>query len=271
MVFGKINWLVFVAIVLTAQKAVAADLIYSEVLLKKLNQRIERVLSESTEAQVFLEEDLTGAIQTLDRASVKWENTFSQYPFLNSDSGKKTVGLSKFMSFNTTITEQVVLVTEILFNIKRQLDGSTLFVPKARIQLFAQKFSPRLLNAVDDCSLSLSPLSPTLTRTQRDEFTTELVSLIESREYAYESTWANNVIWLEVKERTDGGCRGNNRNIMEIKLTLVSLQKQMSEELVSVSGTSCGYSDSHKDEAMKNLIKKMKRNLPKCNRAFRNF
>jgi hypothetical protein len=271
MVFGKINWLVFIALVLTAQKAISADLIYSEVLLKKLNQRIEKVLSESVEAQVFVEEDLTGAIQTLDRAAIKWENSFSQYPYLFSDSGKKTVSLSQFTSFNTTYEEQVVLVTEILFNIKRQLDGSTLSVPKTRIQLFAQKFSPRLLNEVDDCSLSLSPLPSLLTRAQRDEFNSELVSLLEPRGYAYESTWGSNVVWVEAKEHTDAECHGNNRNILDLKLTLVSLQKQKSEELISVTGTSCGFDYSHKDQAMKNLIKKMKRNLPKCNRAFRNF
>jgi hypothetical protein len=270
MVFAKFSSVIFLALI-SAQTALGVDHIYSEVLLKKLNQRIGKVLSESLEAQVFIEEDLSLAMKTLESAKIKWENTLSELPYLFSDAGKKTIFLSRYYSFNTTKEEQVSLVTEILFNLKRQLEGSTLSIPQARIRIFAQKFSSLLLGETDSCSLSLSPLPTLLTRSQRDKFTPELISLLEARDYTYESTWAENIVWIEAKETTDGGCGGNNRNKIELTFSLVNLRQQKSETISKATGTSCGYSDQHKNEALNKLMKKIRSQLPKCNHALETF
>lgn len=266
----KIVWLIFAGIGVFESKASTTDHIYSEVALKKISQRIQKTLVESLEAQVFLEEDLSRAIQVLEKAQIKWVNSFSQYPILSAESVNRTIGMSKYLSMKGPSTEQVIITLEILFHIKRQLEGSTLFIPNARIKLFSQKFAPRLFEVSNPCSISIYPLPPTLSPTQRDEFNSQLISLLEARGHSYDSTWNTSTLWLSTKERTDGGCNGKNRNIFETSIRLINLEEQTGIDIAEGTGTSCGYSTEHKDESLKKLIKSLKTALPKCTIAFRN-
>ncbi len=266
----KIVWMFFAGLGVCESNAWGADNVYSEVVIKKIAQRIQKTLTESVEAQVFLDEDLTEAIKVLTLAEIKWRDSLSQYPFLSRERSKYSITLSKHLSMKGPNHEQVTSTLEILYLIKRQLEGSTLLIPTTRIKLFSQKFSPRLLDVLNSCSISTFPLPFSLSATQRDEFNSELVSLLEARGYSYESTWGAMVVWLSAKEKTDGGCNGGNRNLFDLSVRLINLEEQIGFDVASATGTSCGYSIKHKEEALKKLIKTMKSALPKCNIASRN-
>lgn len=266
----KVIWLIFAGLGVLNKTAIATtDHVYTEVVLKKIAQRIEKMLSESLEAQVFIEEDLNQAVKVIKNAQIKWQNSYSQFPTIFQNGANRSLRLSKYLSMKSTSNEQIIITLEILFHIKRQLEGSTLQIPKVRIKLFAQKFSPILLSETDSCSTSTFPLPSSLPLAQRDEFQLELISLLESRGHSYDSTWGTNIIWIDAKERTDGECNGNNRNIFELSMKLINIKEQTGEIIAQAVGTSCGYSESHKEQALKKLIKEIKSALPKCNSAFR--
>lgn len=254
------NILISLMIMIVANNARAH---VSEVFVKKMNDRIQALLKSSLEAQVFLGEDLLAASDLLDSAEIVWTEDLSQYPFLNG----QQIYLSEAFSFQASNPEKIVLVMEILFHLKRQLEASQLPLPEVRIHLFAQKFSPILLGEKGSCTFSLYPLQIPLTSSQRENVTKNVLSLISSSEFEYDSKWAEWILVIKGKERTDGGCHGNNRNIMEVQVELFNMRELASTVIAKVRTESCGYETKHRDEMTKKLSKEIKKHMPKCHNA----
>jgi hypothetical protein len=237
---------------------------YKEAYLKKLNDRIQLVLRNSNEANIFLGEDLLEASKILDSASIKWINNYSALPYLNSTDRGPEITLSANSSFSATDEQKVVLIMEILFQVKRQHEGSLLLVPKTRILLFARKFHPEIMAENDPCGLSVFPLQIKAYQFGREEFLSRLLSYLPENHYNYASKKANWVLWIEGKESTDGGCGGSNRNIMKAAAYLFNVKEKQIITLGEVTTKSCSRDTDHIDLALRRLNRKIKNNIPNC-------
>lgn len=234
-----------------------------EALLKSLNTRVQTLLKTSIEAQVFLDEELTETTKLLATSKITWADSYSDYPFLMSSQNGGEIILSTHFGFKGTAEAKTAFFIKLLFNLKRQLEGSRDFLPEFRIKIFSRKFSPILFDEVDNCDISIHELKQTHSSIRGSLFNESLTRL-SSAGYSYHSSRPNWVLVINGKEKTDTECRGNNRNIYSLEAELVNTRTGQSSKLFSAEGTSCGHSQKHYKRSLKRFLKKIKHQLPKC-------
>lgn len=232
----------------------AQDKIAQEVFLKKINQRFSEVLKESTEARVFLDEDLRSASEFLALAKIKWLPTYQEgAQLLLIERGM--VGLSQHYSFMTSPIAQVEILMEFLFQLKRQLEGSTLFIPQARIKLFAQRYAPMLLSEDDPCSLSLFPFAFEISDEVRADFTYNALKKIARKNYSYQSTWSRRVMVVEKIKS----------NKVTLRASLLDWRNLSAQVIAESSALSRGDEREALANALRKLSKRINNHLPACN------
>lgn len=235
-----------------------------EALLKSLNTRVQTLLKTSIEAQVFLAEDLTETIKLLATSKIIWADSYSDYPFLISSQNGGEIILSTHFGFKGTPEAKTAFFIKLLFNLKRQLEGSRDLIPEFRLKIFSKKFSSSLFDEDDKCDISIHELKQTHSSIRGPLFN-ESLSRLSLAGYSYHSSRPHWILVINGKEKTDTGCQGNNRNIYSLEAELVNTRTGQSSKLLSAEGASCGHSQKHYRKSLKKFLKKIKHQLPKCN------
>lgn len=225
-----------------------------EVFLKKLNQRFLQVLRDSNEARVFLDEDLSHTSQFLAHTKIKWLKTYQEGAQLLILDDGMMIGLSQHYSFMASPVDQVEILVEFLFQLKRKLEGSSLFIPYMRIKLFAQKYAPIILTETDPCSLSLYSLDLKVSDEARSDFSTNALKNLTKKNYSYHSTWSR---WIILVEKTQSF--ENQRSQMTLTASLLDW-KNLAKEVISETSTS----GKDVEKALKKLSKQINNQLPAC-------
>ncbi len=234
-----------------------------EALLKSLNTRVHTLLKTSIEAQVFLDEDLTETIKLLATSKITWADSYSDYPFLMSSQNGGEIILSTHFGFKGTPETKTAFFIKLLFNLKRQLEGSRDFLPEFRIKIFSKKFSTILFDELDNCDISIHELTQIQTSIRGLLFN-ESLSRLSSAGYSYHSSRPHWILVINGKEKTDTECQGNNRNIYTLEAELVNTRTSQISKLLRAEGTSCGHSQKHYKKSLKRFLKKIRHQLPKC-------
>lgn len=258
--------LIFYTIALTMglKDAKARMIDEKEIFLKSVSSRISTLLRENNEAQTFLGEDLSEALNVFDTANIEWSDSAGSWPLLISEETKRKIFLTKYFSIINTAEETISSTLTLLFQIQRQLDASLMPVPSLRVKLFSKKFSPILFGEGRSCSVSLYPITIPLNTTQREKFVSKLLSLLDKKGYGYSSKSPAHVLWINSKLSSDH----NGKNALDIKLKFLEVSSRQSQELAQAKTFSSGYKFNDLDSALNKLVRDLTTNLPECNNTF---
>jgi hypothetical protein len=244
-------------------KAFALDKTAEEVFLKKLNQRLSLLLRESYEASVFLEEDLTKASEFLARAKIIWLPTYTTGAKLIFESNTHSIGLSEHYSFKAAPTDRVEILLDFLFQLKRQLEGSSLPLPQMRIKLFAQKFHRQIFHDAG-CSLSLFPLPLAFPKDLRDGFVANLLKATKDKDYQYDSKWSRFVLMVEIGQTFSSSCFGMSRSRLTLSARLLDWKNLTYHSVSEVIDSSCDGVMVVREKLLKQFLKKINQMMPTC-------
>lgn len=227
-----------------------------ETVIKKINQRFLSIVKTSTVASVFLVEDLIEASEFLVTAKIKWPEQYSGTPYIFEKEHGGLFALSSEYSFKTTDEKKLSLLVTILFQLKRQLEGSYDPIPEFRIELFAKKFAPIILSEKDFCGFSIEPINFEIDSKDKESFFNDLLKLARKKEYQYDSRWANWVLWIEGESFT--------ANSFTTKAVLINWQTMTSLQLGEAVGKSNFNFDRSKRISLKKLMTLIEKNFPDC-------
>lgn len=256
------SFLIF--IILMPLSGASTDLKLKETILLSINERILSVLKSSTEANIFLGEDLLEASEFLSSAKIKWLKTYSEAPYIYEMQPNGIIGLNSDYSFKTTEENKVILLVEILFHLKRQIEGSLLPLPHLRIELFAKKFATVILSEKNFCSFALRPIEFSIESYLKNSFLDDLTRIIRKKNYYYDSKWANWVLWIEGESLTDSACAGFSRKTFKSSALLINWQTMEVYPLGESEASSCSGLGIAQKKSLNKLIHKVKKHIPTC-------
>ncbi len=233
-----------------------------EMFLKTTNDKILRFLKDSNEARIYLDDDLIPASEILQKSTLRWKNTVSEIPVLYPTENGYELWLSQFYSFKSTTENQLSTVLSILYHIQRQLNLSIAPLPQARMRIFSKKFSGWILKGTESCTFS--PLSFKKEFIEVSELKDVVSEILKKKKFSRNSQ-SEYGLWIGTSLKSDAGCNGNNRNILNIEIKLIHISSLETLYSSSESYTSCKPITAIPKELIQKVSKKIKKDLADCN------